>query len=149
MVESGLKTGRILSHAALKATSPDVQNGSEDLMNGNGREEGAMMISSSRGARRSFSQSYVPPMVPPHYYPFQDVVYVVAPPLYAVMNAQPYPRPQHYPQNRAPPPKNAHPYQAPYNPQPNDPRYNPRPREPSERTSSPLLVNRIQACSKS
>ncbi|XP_070023237.1 uncharacterized protein [Nicotiana sylvestris] len=38
MVESGLKTGRILSHAAFKDTSPDVQNGSEDLINENGRE---------------------------------------------------------------------------------------------------------------
>ena len=39
MIENGLKTGRILSHAAFKATSPDVQNGSEGLINGNGREE--------------------------------------------------------------------------------------------------------------
>ncbi|XP_070005829.1 uncharacterized protein [Nicotiana sylvestris] len=43
MVENGLKTGRILSHVAFKATSPDVQNGLENLINGNGIEEGAMM----------------------------------------------------------------------------------------------------------
>ncbi|XP_070016391.1 uncharacterized protein [Nicotiana sylvestris] len=127
MVENGLKKGRILSHAAFKATSPDVQNGSEGLMNRNGSEEGAMMVSSSRGARRSFNQSYVPSMVPPHYYPLQDDAYVAAPPPYVVMSAQSYTQPQHYTQNQASPPRNVHPYQAPYNPQPNDPQYNPRP----------------------
>ncbi|XP_070020757.1 uncharacterized protein [Nicotiana sylvestris] len=49
MVENGLKTGRILSHAAFKATSQAAQNGLEGLMNNNGNEEGAMMDSSSRG----------------------------------------------------------------------------------------------------
>ncbi|XP_070017142.1 uncharacterized protein [Nicotiana sylvestris] len=44
MVESGLKTGRILSHAVFKATSQVAQNGSEGLMNRNGVEEGAMMF---------------------------------------------------------------------------------------------------------
>ncbi|XP_070006112.1 uncharacterized protein [Nicotiana sylvestris] len=107
----------------------DVQNGSEGLMNKNGVEEGTMIVSSFREARRLFNQSYVPPMVPPYYYPLQDVVYAVASPPYAVMNAQPYPRPQHYPQNRAPLPRNTHPHQAPYNPERNDPQYNPRPRE--------------------
>nr|XP_033516500.1 uncharacterized protein LOC117280853 [Nicotiana tomentosiformis]XP_033516501.1 uncharacterized protein LOC117280853 [Nicotiana tomentosiformis] len=121
MVENGLKTGRIMSHAAFKATSQAAQNGSEGLMTRNEREEGAMMASSSRGVRRSFSQSYVLPKVPPYYYPLQDAAYVMAPPPYAVMNAQPYMRPHHYTQNRALPPRNAHPYQAPKNPQPNVP----------------------------
>ncbi|XP_070004728.1 uncharacterized protein [Nicotiana sylvestris] len=49
MVENGLKTDRILSHAAFKATSLDVQNGSEDLINGNGREEGAIWLPAREG----------------------------------------------------------------------------------------------------
>ncbi|XP_070004981.1 uncharacterized protein [Nicotiana sylvestris] len=131
MVENGLKRGRILSHATFKATSQAAQNGLlEGLMNRNGFEEGAMMVSSSRGAHRSFSQSYVSPIVPPHYYPLQDDAYVVAPPPYEVMSAQSYMQPQHYTQNRAPTPINVHPYQAPYIPQPDLPQYNPRPREP-------------------
>ncbi|XP_070025745.1 uncharacterized protein [Nicotiana sylvestris] len=55
MVENSLKTGRILSHVAFKSTSSDVQNGSEGLMNRNGSKEGAMMVSNSKGASRSFS----------------------------------------------------------------------------------------------
>ncbi|XP_070022488.1 uncharacterized protein [Nicotiana sylvestris] len=43
MVENGLKMGRILSHVSFKAISPDVHNGSEDLINGKRREEGVMM----------------------------------------------------------------------------------------------------------
>ncbi|XP_070010762.1 uncharacterized protein [Nicotiana sylvestris] len=78
MVESGLKTSRILSHGAFKAISPDVQNGSERLINGNRREEGAMMASSSRGACRSLNQSYILPEVPQHYYPLSDAAYAVA-----------------------------------------------------------------------
>ncbi|XP_070033107.1 uncharacterized protein [Nicotiana tomentosiformis] len=39
LVENGLKTGRILSHAAFKATSQAIQNGLEGLMNRNWRDE--------------------------------------------------------------------------------------------------------------
>ncbi|XP_070010403.1 uncharacterized protein [Nicotiana sylvestris] len=52
MVESSLKTGRILSHAAFKARSQAAQNGSKGLLNYNGSEEGVMMVSSSREDRR-------------------------------------------------------------------------------------------------
>ncbi|XP_019252247.1 PREDICTED: uncharacterized protein LOC109231140 [Nicotiana attenuata] len=50
-----------------------------------------------------------------------------------MMNTQLCTRPQHYTQSRTPPPRNTHPYQAPYNPQSNVPQYNPRPRKPFKR----------------
>ncbi|XP_070046118.1 uncharacterized protein [Nicotiana tomentosiformis] len=46
MVENGLKTGRIISQYALRATSQDIQNGSGGLANRKKGEEGAMMASS-------------------------------------------------------------------------------------------------------
>ncbi|XP_070045820.1 uncharacterized protein [Nicotiana tomentosiformis] len=45
MVENGLKTGRIISQSALRATSQAIQNGSGGLANRKKREEGAMMAS--------------------------------------------------------------------------------------------------------
>ncbi|XP_070031579.1 uncharacterized protein [Nicotiana tomentosiformis] len=119
MVENGLKTGRIISQSALRATSQAIQNGSGGLANRKTREEGALMTSGLRGPLRSPDHSYLPSRTPQHYYPHQDAAYAVALPPYAVMNVQPYARPQqHYNQNRAPPPRNNHPYQAPYNPRP-------------------------------
>ncbi|XP_070049552.1 uncharacterized protein [Nicotiana tomentosiformis] len=90
MIENGLKTGRILSQATLKATSQAIQNGSGGLANRKKREEGAMMASGSRGPRRSFAHSYMLSRTPQHYYTHHDVAYDVAPPHNVVMNAQPY-----------------------------------------------------------
>ncbi|XP_070052628.1 uncharacterized protein [Nicotiana tomentosiformis] len=97
MVENGLKTGRIISQFALRATSQAIQNGSGGLANRKKREEGALMTSGLRGPHRSRDHSYLPSRTPQHYYPHQDAAYAVAPPPYAVMNVQPYARPQqHY-----------------------------------------------------
>nr|XP_016446958.1 PREDICTED: uncharacterized protein LOC107771997 [Nicotiana tabacum] len=96
------------------------------------------MASGSRGPRRSFDHSYMPPRTPQHYYPHQDAAYAVVPPHYVVMNAQPYTRPQqHNNQTRAPHPRNNHPYQAPYNPHPaqNAHQHNPRHREPPRKNN--------------
>ncbi|XP_070040778.1 uncharacterized protein [Nicotiana tomentosiformis] len=49
MVENGLKTGRIISQSALRATSQAIQNGSGGLANRKKREEGAMMASVQMG----------------------------------------------------------------------------------------------------
>ncbi|XP_019248549.1 PREDICTED: extensin-3-like [Nicotiana attenuata] len=109
MVENGLKTGPIMSQSAIRATSQDIQSGSGGVANRKKKEEEAMMASSLRN-------------------PHQP----------RVMNAQPYARPQqHYNQNRAPPPKNNPPHQAPYNPRPpqNNYPYNARPREPPRKTN--------------
>ncbi|XP_070036984.1 uncharacterized protein [Nicotiana tomentosiformis] len=83
MVENGLKSGRILSQSALRATSRAILC----LANRKKREEGAMMTSGLRGPRRSRDHSYMTPKTPQHYYPYQDAAYAVAPPYYAVMYA--------------------------------------------------------------
>ncbi|XP_070056936.1 uncharacterized protein [Nicotiana tomentosiformis] len=49
MVENGLKTDRIISQSALKATSQAIQNGSGGLANRKKREEGALMTSVQMG----------------------------------------------------------------------------------------------------
>ncbi|XP_075086157.1 uncharacterized protein LOC107797942 [Nicotiana tabacum] len=49
MVGNGLKTGRIISQSALRATSQAIQNGSGGLANRKKREEGAMMASVQMG----------------------------------------------------------------------------------------------------
>ncbi|XP_019251311.1 PREDICTED: uncharacterized protein LOC109230246 [Nicotiana attenuata] len=74
MVENGLKTGRIVSQAALKATTQAIQNGSGGLANRKKRYEGSMMISRSREVQRGASHPYVQVQhgqssYPQHYYP--------------------------------------------------------------------------------
>ncbi|XP_019235359.1 PREDICTED: uncharacterized protein LOC109215702 [Nicotiana attenuata] len=138
MVENDLKTGGILSQSALRSTSQAIQNGSGGLANRKKREERAMLASGSRGPRRSYDHSYMTPRTPQHYYPHQDAAYAVALPHYAMMNAQPYTRPQqHYNQARDPSPRNNHPHIAPYNPRPppNNYQHNLRPREPPRRNN--------------
>nr|XP_009602815.1 uncharacterized protein LOC104097896 [Nicotiana tomentosiformis] len=111
MVENGLKTGRILSQSALRATSQAIQSGSGGLASRKKKEEGAMMASSLRNSRQPRDYSGPPSRAPQHYYPHQDAAYAMAPHPYAEMNAQPYTRPhQHYNQNRAPPPRNNPPH---------------------------------------
>nr|XP_016503718.1 PREDICTED: uncharacterized protein LOC107821781 [Nicotiana tabacum] len=118
MVENGLKTSRILSQSALRATSQAIQSGSGGLAGRKKKDEGAMMTSDLKNSRQF--QGYARPKIPHHYYPHQDIAYAVPHHPFAVMNAQPYPRPQQqqYNQNRAPPPRNNLPHQAPYNPRP-------------------------------
>ncbi|XP_019260804.1 PREDICTED: uncharacterized protein LOC109238780 [Nicotiana attenuata] len=66
MVENGLKTGRIISQSALRATSQSIQNGSRGLANRKKREEGVVMASSLRGPRLSRDNVYLPPRTPQH-----------------------------------------------------------------------------------
>nr|XP_009626570.1 uncharacterized protein LOC104117248 [Nicotiana tomentosiformis] len=84
MVENGLKTGRIISQSALRATSQAIQNGFGGLANQKKREEGALMTSGLKGPHRSRDHSYLPSRTPQHYYPHQDAAYAVAPPPYAM-----------------------------------------------------------------
>ncbi|XP_070010905.1 uncharacterized protein [Nicotiana sylvestris] len=128
MVEHSLKTGRILSQAAIRATSQAIQGGYGGMTNNRTREETTMAASGGRryqAPRPVFSE-----ITPQHYYPHSDMVY--APPLYAVMNAQPFSRPQ--PQaNRNQPPfqRNQPTHQNHYNPRPSQNNF--RPREPPRR----------------
>ncbi|XP_019225653.1 PREDICTED: uncharacterized protein LOC109207226 [Nicotiana attenuata] len=121
MVENGLKTGCILSQSAIRATSQAIQSGSRGVANRKKKEEVAMVASSLRN-----------PVNP------EDVAYSMTPQPYAVMNAQPYARPQQqFNQNRAPLPRNNPPHHAPYSPRPpqNNFPYNARAREPPRRTN--------------
>ncbi|XP_070023061.1 uncharacterized protein [Nicotiana sylvestris] len=98
MVENDLKTGRIVSQAALKATTQAIQNGSGSFANRKKRDEGSMMTSGSREVQRGASHPYVQVQqgrssYPQHYYPPPIPQYSVGPPQYTVFNAQSYARP--------------------------------------------------------
>ncbi|XP_070011307.1 uncharacterized protein [Nicotiana sylvestris] len=131
MVENGLKTGRILSQSAIRATSQAIQGGSGGGANRKKKEEATMATSSVRKplpSRFHFSER-----APQHYYPHQDAAYAMDLQPYTVMNAQPYIRPQQqFHQKRAQFPRNQPPHQAQYNPRPpqNNLPYNARAREP-------------------
>ncbi|XP_019265868.1 PREDICTED: uncharacterized protein LOC109243399 [Nicotiana attenuata] len=111
IVENGLKTGRILSQTAIRATSQAIQGGSRGVANRKKKEEVAMATSSVRKPRPT--RNYFPLSTPQHYNPYQDVAYAMAP------------------QPNNPPP------QAQYNPRPpqNNFPYNARAREPPRRTN--------------
>ncbi|XP_019263160.1 PREDICTED: uncharacterized protein LOC109240926 [Nicotiana attenuata] len=136
MVENSLKTGRIISQSAIRATSQAIQSGSGGLANRKKKEEGAMMASRLRNSHQPRDYFSPSSRIPQHYYPHQDAAYAMAPHPFAVMNNQPYAQQhQHYNQNRAPPPRDNPPSQAPYNPHPpqNNYQYNTRPREPPKK----------------
>nr|XP_009790681.1 PREDICTED: uncharacterized protein LOC104238101 [Nicotiana sylvestris] len=59
MVKNGLKTGKIVSKATLKATTQAIQKGSGGLANIKKRDEGSMMASRSREVQRGASHTYV------------------------------------------------------------------------------------------
>ncbi|XP_070029204.1 uncharacterized protein [Nicotiana sylvestris] len=84
MVENGLKTGRILSQSAIRATSQAIQSGSGGVANRKKKEEVAMSASSLRNPHPP--KGYFPPSTPQHYYPHQDVAYVMAPQPRAIKN---------------------------------------------------------------
>ncbi|XP_015081378.1 uncharacterized protein LOC107025006 [Solanum pennellii] len=58
MVESGLKTGRIVSQAAIKATTQAIQGGSTSFGNLKRKEEVISLASGSRGAQRKSNCPY-------------------------------------------------------------------------------------------
>ena len=99
MVENGLKTGKIISQAALKAATQAVRVESDNLSDTNEDIEEIMMTSGSRRGLRSTSLRYEqPPQIfhgsPEQYYPPQDAQYSVAPPQYVV-------QPPKHPRRRA------------------------------------------------
>ncbi|XP_070019464.1 uncharacterized protein [Nicotiana sylvestris] len=134
MVENGLKTGRILSQSAIRATSQAIQGGSGGIAKGKKREETFM---ASSVTRRNYTPGpFFSERTPQHYYPHQDLAYTPQP--YSVMNTQPYVRPpQQANRSQAPPPRNQPPYRNHYNPQ--LPQNNFRPQEPPRRqTFTPI-----------
>ncbi|XP_075097974.1 uncharacterized protein LOC107767021 [Nicotiana tabacum] len=92
IVENGMKSGKIVSQAALKATTQAIQSGSGNFGNRKKKEEGSMMASGFRGVQRGIAPSYA------------------------------YARPPNHQQWRAPIPQGSRQlrpnFQAPYNPRP-------------------------------
>ncbi|XP_010314108.1 uncharacterized protein [Solanum lycopersicum] len=90
MVKSGLKTGRIVSHAAIKATTQAIQGGSTSFGNCKRKEEVISLASGSRGAQRKSNCPYTSVQgqlsYPQHYYPYAPQ-YPVSPSPYTVLNA--------------------------------------------------------------
>jgi len=125
MVESGLKTGRIVSQTTIKATTQAIQGGSGSFGNRKRKEEVSSLASGSRGAQRNSNCPY-PPLqgqssYPQHYYPYVPQ-YPVTPSPYTVFNAQSYVHSPNRPHFRAPTQGNLRPqrppYQVPYNSSP-------------------------------
>ncbi|XP_019248614.1 PREDICTED: uncharacterized protein LOC109227879 [Nicotiana attenuata] len=122
-----MKSGKIVSQAALKSTTQAIQSGSGSFGNWKKKEEGSMMASGFGGVQRGIVPSYVQfqqgqSNSPQHYYPPQGPRYSVTSRQYTVFNAQPYARPPNHQQWRAPTPQGSHQFrpnfQAPYNPRP-------------------------------
>ncbi|XP_075089823.1 uncharacterized protein LOC142171362 [Nicotiana tabacum] len=120
MVENGLKTGKIISQAVLKATTQAVKIESDNFSDTNEKDEETMMTIRSRRGPRTTSRRYEQPHQvsydsPEHYYPPQNPQYSIAPFQYVV-------QPPRHPRRRAPAPQNLHQppqnFQVPYNPQP-------------------------------
>nr|XP_033508425.1 uncharacterized protein LOC104120055 isoform X2 [Nicotiana tomentosiformis] len=106
MVEKGLKTGKIISQAVLKAATQAVQIASDNISDTNEKDEETMMtIRSRRGPRRTSRRYEQPHQVsddsPEHYYPPQNPQYSIAPLQYVV-------QPPRHPRRRAPAPQNLH-----------------------------------------
>ncbi|XP_019241724.1 PREDICTED: uncharacterized protein LOC109221721 [Nicotiana attenuata] len=77
MVENGLKTGRILSQFAIRATSQAIQGGSRGVAKGKKKEETSMAASGAR--KHCTPRSFFPERTPQHYYPHQDMAYASQP----------------------------------------------------------------------
>ncbi|XP_060200128.1 uncharacterized protein LOC132628360 [Lycium barbarum] len=107
MVENGIKSGKIVSQVALKATTQAIQNGSGGFGNRKKKEEGSMMASGSSAAQRGTNHQILRGQSnsPQHFYPHQDPHYSIAPPQYTVFNTQAYARPPQRQKWRAPAPQ--------------------------------------------
>ncbi|XP_070005691.1 uncharacterized protein [Nicotiana sylvestris] len=110
IVENGMKSGKIVSQAALKATTQAIQRGSGSFGNRIKKEEGSMMASGFGGVHRGIVPSYVQFQQGQsnshhHYYPPQGPQYSVPSQQYTMFNAQAYARPPNHQQWRAPIPK--------------------------------------------
>ena len=106
IIEDGIKIGRIVSFAILKATTQAIQKDSGSV-GGKKNEEDASAIIVGQQARergpyhrypRAHTQVYG--QVPQN--PSQNSLYSIPPSPYQVYNAQPYVQPPSYPHWRAP-----------------------------------------------
>ena len=58
MVENGIKSGKIVSQASIRATTQAIQSGSGNFINRKKKEEGPMAASESRGVQIGMNPPY-------------------------------------------------------------------------------------------
>ncbi|XP_070026864.1 uncharacterized protein [Nicotiana sylvestris] len=118
MVEEGLKSNKIMSYSAIKATTQATQNGTRGVLGKKKKEDVATIESATWGGSRNLPHYYNQPRPHPQNYP--DTPYSPPqhyyPPLdshFSIHHVQTYTQPPAHAQWRAPAPQN--PYQAPQN----------------------------------
>ncbi|XP_070056046.1 uncharacterized protein [Nicotiana tomentosiformis] len=154
IVEEGLKSSKIMSYSAIKATTQAIQNGTGSLLGKKKKEDIAMFVSGSwrgpRGPPHQYTQTRPQPQAytqapynpSQHYLPPQDPRYSVGLSQYHVHHAQSYAQPPPYPQWHAPTPQNPYTPPQPYQ-NPTGPSFRPRPdyrkeRQQRKETFTPL-----------
>ncbi|KAM3235654.1 hypothetical protein P3L10_015691 [Capsicum annuum] len=95
MVENGIKSGKIISQASLKATTQEIQSGSRSFSGNKRKEDVATVVP---GTRQNWSGAHQPYA--------QNPLCFISSPQYPSCNAHPYVRTLSYPQWRAPTPQN-------------------------------------------
>ncbi|XP_019242606.1 PREDICTED: uncharacterized protein LOC109222744, partial [Nicotiana attenuata] len=163
MVEEGLKSSKIMSYSAIKATTQAIQNGTGSLLGKKKKEDVAMVVSGSWNGPRGSPHQYTHPRPrpqtytqapynpPQHYFSPQKPQYSARPSQYLVHHAQSYAQPPLYPQWHAPAPQNIYP--APQNtyppPQPfqnlTGSNFRPRPEYRRERQQRNKLLPRLES----
>ncbi|XP_070028376.1 uncharacterized protein [Nicotiana sylvestris] len=120
MVEEGLKSSKIMSYSAIKATTQAIQSGTGSLLSKKRKEDIAMVVSGSWHGQRGSPHQYTHPRPrpqtytqapynpPQHYFSPQNPQYSARPSQYLVHHAQTYAQPPPYPQWRAPVPQNTY-----------------------------------------
>ena len=58
MVENAIKSGKIVSQAAIRATTHAIQSGSGNFTNRKKKEEGSMMATGSRGVQMGMNMNH-------------------------------------------------------------------------------------------
>jgi len=77
MVENGIRSGKIVSQAALKATTQALQNGSGNIGGKKRREDVATVVSAPRTyAQDNHTQHYFPPQIPQYPVPFLNIPFL-------------------------------------------------------------------------
>ncbi|XP_019233044.1 PREDICTED: uncharacterized protein LOC109213674 [Nicotiana attenuata] len=137
MVEEGLKSSKIMSYSAIKATTQSIQSGTGSLLGKKKKDDVAMVVSGPWHGQRGSPHQYTHPRPQPqaytqapynppqHYSSPQDPQYSARPPQYHVHHAQSYAQPPPYLQWCAPAPQNIYPPPQPYQ-NPTGPNFRPR-----------------------
>ncbi|XP_070004211.1 uncharacterized protein [Nicotiana sylvestris] len=121
MMKEGLKSSKIMSYSAIKATNQAIQSGTRSLLGKKKKEYVAMVVSGSWHGQRGSPHQYTHPRPrpqaytqapynpPQNYFSLQNPQYLARPSQYLVHHAQLYPQPPPYPQWHAPALQNIYP----------------------------------------